>query len=160
MVACIQSLVQVNLFTENDTVLQMASCSYDVHVQEILGSLIVGCTSVMLHPHGNMDLDYVVAVVKEKQVSYMQSVPAYVGNLLNLLDEKNQNALPALRTLDIGGKYNDWFVIYTSFEFLQEIIVLSSSCKNCATMWQIMCTSGIRMGLLSAQSIVRVMLLI
>ncbi|CAF0940774.1 unnamed protein product [Adineta ricciae] len=103
VVACIKSLVQVNLFTKDDTVLQMASCSYDVHVQEILGALIVGCTSVMLHPHGNMDLDYVVTVVKGKQVSYMQSVPAYVGNLLNLLEQKNQNALPALRTLDIGG---------------------------------------------------------
>jgi hypothetical protein len=69
--------------------IQMASCSYDVHVQEIIGALIVGSTIVMLCSQGNMDLEYVLTVLSEKQVSYMQSVPAYVNNMCDFLLKHN-----------------------------------------------------------------------
>lgn len=84
--------------------LQMASCSYDVHVQEILGALVVGATSVMFHPQGNMNLGYVMNVLNEKQITYMQTVPAYMNSLLAFLQEDNHATFDTLRTLDIGGK--------------------------------------------------------
>ncbi|CAF3842764.1 unnamed protein product, partial [Adineta steineri] len=45
-------------FIEYDTVAQMTRCSFDIHVQEILGTLLVGGTLIMLHPGGTIDFDY------------------------------------------------------------------------------------------------------
>ena len=84
--------------------LQMATCSFDVHIQEIIGALIVGATTIMLRPQGNMDFEYVINMLKEKQISYLQSVPAYVNNMLDYLSKYNGSNLSTLRTLDIGGK--------------------------------------------------------
>jgi hypothetical protein len=86
----------------------MASCSYDVHVQEIIGTLIVGSSIVMLRPQGNMNLEYVLMILHEKQVSYMQAVPAYLNNMLIVLRQYDCSKLKLLRTIDIGGK---WFVV-------------------------------------------------
>ncbi|CAF4439736.1 unnamed protein product, partial [Adineta steineri] len=36
----------------------MTRCSFDIHVQEILGTLLVGGTLIMLHPGGTIDFDY------------------------------------------------------------------------------------------------------
>ncbi|CAF4020000.1 unnamed protein product [Adineta steineri] len=49
-IACIHSLAYINSFNKDDTVVQMTRCSFDIHVQEILGTLLVGGTLVMIHP--------------------------------------------------------------------------------------------------------------
>ncbi|CAF4219954.1 unnamed protein product, partial [Adineta steineri] len=46
----ILALVQIDTLHENDIVIQIASSTFDAHVQEIVGSLICGTTIVMLHP--------------------------------------------------------------------------------------------------------------
>jgi hypothetical protein len=86
----------------------MASCSYDVHVEEIIGTLIIGSSIVMLSPEGNMTLDYLLMVLYEKQVSYMQTVPAYLNNMLDVLPKHDRSKFKTLRTIDLGGK---WFII-------------------------------------------------
>ena len=106
---CIHSLVLVELVSRKDNLLQLASCSYDVHVQEIIGGLIIGASIVMLYPQGNMDLEYVVKLMKEKQISYMQSVPSYLNILLDFLQKQNPSDFGTLRNLDIGGK---WFILF------------------------------------------------
>ena len=83
--------------------IQMASCSYDVHMQEIIGALMVGCSIVMLHPQGHMDLGYLLEVLREKQVSYMQSVPAYLTDVINFLLQQNHPKINSLRIIDVGG---------------------------------------------------------
>ncbi|CAF1453706.1 unnamed protein product [Adineta ricciae] len=102
-IGCIRSLLHIGLYTFQDTVIQMASCSYDVHVQEVLGTLILGANLVFLHPEGNMDVEYVVKILKEKQITYMQSVPAYLNNMCDFLLKNDHPKLETLRTLDIGG---------------------------------------------------------
>lgn len=82
----------------------MAHCSYDVHVQEIIGVLILGTTVVLLRPQSNMDLKYVVEVLYEKQITYLQSVPTYVNYLVDFLLTYHLKGTLKLRTLDIGGK--------------------------------------------------------
>ncbi|CAF3805455.1 unnamed protein product [Adineta steineri] len=104
LMASIDSLVHINLFSKKDTMIQMASCSYDVHVQEIIGALTVGATIAMLHLEGNMDIEYVINVLSKKGVSYLQSVPAYVNNMLEYVEKNNSSSLSTLRTLDIGGE--------------------------------------------------------
>ena len=46
------SLIHIDTFTKNDTIVQMARCSFDVHVQDILGTLMIGATLIMLRPEG------------------------------------------------------------------------------------------------------------
>ena len=45
-----------------------------------------------------------IKVLKEKQISYLQSVPAYINNMLEFLPKYDDSNLNTLRTLDIGGK--------------------------------------------------------
>ena len=116
-IECTHSLTYINLFTNKDIIVQMASCSYDVHVQEIIGTLIVGSSIVMLRPQGNMNVEYVLMILHEKQVSYMQTVPAYLDNMLNVLLQHDCSKFKLLRTIDIGGK---WFVI--SIENFQHVL--------------------------------------
>ncbi|CAF3978115.1 unnamed protein product, partial [Adineta steineri] len=103
-IACIDCLVYINLFAKKDTMIQMANCSYDAHVQEIIGALTVGASIIMLHPEGNMDIEYVIKLLNGKGVSYLQSVPAYVNNMLEYVEMNNASVLSTLRTLDIGGE--------------------------------------------------------
>ena len=42
----------------HDIVIQMARCSFDIHIQEILGPLMIGATLIMLHPGGTIDFEY------------------------------------------------------------------------------------------------------
>jgi non-ribosomal peptide synthetase component E (peptide arylation enzyme) len=97
-------MISMNLFTHKDIVVQMAACSYDVHVQEIIGTLMIGATIVMLPPDSNMDVEYVLMTVQQKQVSYMQTVPAYLNNMLDIFLKFGRSKLNALRTIDIGGE--------------------------------------------------------
>lgn len=105
---CAFSLGHVGLFSEKDVMLQTAGCSFDVHLQEILGGLLAGASLVMLCPQGNMNFEYMVKVLLEKQVSYMQSVPAYLSSVLEYLRKKNYSKFSSLRTIDVGGKYLDF----------------------------------------------------
>lgn len=83
----------------------MAHCSYDVHIQETFGSLLIGASVVLLRPHGHMSMDYLIKVLNDKQVTYMQSVPTYIENLADFLPQSQTSKLSFLRTLDIGGEY-------------------------------------------------------
>src|ERR1700722_8510747 len=83
-------MIQVGSFSEKDTVLQMAACSFDIHVKDIIGTLIVGATLVMLHPNGNMNFYYLAKVLKEKQITYMQVVPSLLQSLFNFLKEESR----------------------------------------------------------------------
>src|ERR1041384_3402296 len=40
--ACITSFKDLSIFDENDVVIQMTQCSFDVHMLECLGTLILG----------------------------------------------------------------------------------------------------------------------
>jgi arthrofactin-type cyclic lipopeptide synthetase C len=101
---CIQSLYYIDLLNHKDTIIQMAQCSYDVHIQEILGTLMIGASLTMLHPQGNLDIDYILRILHEKQISYLQSVPAYLNNIDEFLLKYNKSKIFTLRNLDIGGK--------------------------------------------------------
>ena len=94
------SLIYIDTFNKNDTVVQMARCSFDIHVQEILGTLMTGATVVMLHPRGTIDFDYLSEVLDKKQITYMHTVPSLLYTFFNFIKEcNNRNALKYLRSL-------------------------------------------------------------
>lgn len=83
-VQCIRSSVLIGKLDGGDVVVQMARCSFDAHVSEILGTLVLGGTLVLLRPRGNLDFDYVARTLREKQITILESVPTYLRNLFQL----------------------------------------------------------------------------
>ena len=85
----------------------MARCSFDIHVQEILGTLIVGATLVMLRPRGTIDFKYLSTALDKKQITYMHTVPSLLYSLFTFIKEcNNRDALKYLRSLCSSGEYN------------------------------------------------------
>ena len=78
----------------------MARCSFDIHVQEILGALTIGALLVILHPRGTIDFEYLSKVLHKKQITYMHTVPSLLHRFFTFIGESNnQHALKYLRSL-------------------------------------------------------------
>ena len=102
---CIHSLIYIDTFNGNDTVVQMTRCSFDIHVQEILGTLIVGATLVMLRPRGTIDFGYLSTVLRKKQITYMHTVPSLLQSFFTFMKElNNRDILKSLRSLCSSGE--------------------------------------------------------
>ncbi|CAF1459834.1 unnamed protein product, partial [Adineta steineri] len=87
---CMSSLVSIDAVNTNDTVVQIARCSFDVHVLDIIGTLIIGGTLIMLRPEGILDLEYFALVLKKKQITYIQAVPSLLRTFFTFLIETHQ----------------------------------------------------------------------
>ncbi len=99
------SLTDVDTFNKNDTVVQMARCSFDIHVQEILGTLMSGATLVMFRPRGTIDFEYLSEVLDRKQITYMHSVPSLLYHFFTYIQEhNNQQMIKRLRSLCSSGR--------------------------------------------------------
>ena len=75
----------------------MIRCTFDNHIQEIIGSLMIGATLIMLRRRGTVEFDYLAAVMRNKHISYMHSVPSLFRNLFIFL--KSTNKLCSVRHL-------------------------------------------------------------
>ncbi|CAF1137805.1 unnamed protein product [Adineta ricciae] len=73
--SCMTSFKQLNIITSRDVVVQMAQCSFDVHVKECLGTMMLGATLVLLRPHGYMDFKYLSKTLHEHNVTFFSVVP-------------------------------------------------------------------------------------
>ncbi|CAF4215094.1 unnamed protein product, partial [Adineta steineri] len=101
----IQSLVHVDIFNKNDIIIQMARCSFDLHVQEILGTLMIGATVTMLHPQGNYDFEYLSMLMERKQITFLYTVPTLLQLFFNFIkDTKKAYVMQYLRSLCTGGE--------------------------------------------------------
>jgi non-ribosomal peptide synthetase component F len=99
------SWIYVNIFNKDDIVVQMARCSFDIHVQQVLGTLMSGATLVMLHPGGSIDFEYLTRVLGEKQITYMNTVPSLLYNLFIFVQKcDNRESIQYLRSLGSGGE--------------------------------------------------------
>jgi acyl-coenzyme A synthetase/AMP-(fatty) acid ligase len=115
-----QSLIYTGIFDEKDTIIQMARCSFDIHVEDIMGTLMAGATLIMLHPKGNIDFDYLSSVLKHKQISYMHTVPSLLHNFFMFLKATdNRDVVKCLRTLCSSGEWqtNKSVLLYTLLLF-------------------------------------------
>ena len=94
----------INALKNHDTVLQRARCSFDAHIQEILGSLIFGASLVMVHPGGILDFQYLIEILERKQITLIDAVPSFLHTLFMFIKEhKAKAALRYLRSVIIGG---------------------------------------------------------
>ncbi len=99
------SLIHIGLFNKADIVLQMATCTFDAHVLEILGTLLFGAAVVMLHPFGNMDTMYLIQILQKKQVTFIAAVPTSVKELSDFIKKRDISGLENIRTCCSGGEY-------------------------------------------------------
>ncbi|CAF1672373.1 unnamed protein product, partial [Adineta ricciae] len=100
-----RSFVEMGIFNDSDTVVQSARCSFDIHLEEILGPLIVGGTVVLLNPKGVMDLAYFIDVLVHKQITYFICVPSFLTALCIYLDTRvGDRCLDGVRSLCCGGE--------------------------------------------------------
>ncbi|CAF1011000.1 unnamed protein product [Adineta steineri] len=100
----ILGFVQIDTLHENDTVIQIASSTFDAHVLETVGSLICGATIVMLHPQGNMEFQYINYVLHDKQVTYLIAVPSYLNHLCDFLKQNRFSPWILMRNISCVGE--------------------------------------------------------
>ena len=98
------SLVHIDTINEKDNVVQMARCSFDVHIQDMMGTLIIGATLVMLHSKGIIDIDYLVKTINEKQITFITTVPTLLYSFFSILQQtKHHQAMKYVRSVCTGG---------------------------------------------------------
>ena len=98
------SLTYKDAFNQRDTIVQMARCTFDIHVEDIMGTLMFGATLIMLRPGGNIDLEYLSTVLQEKQVTYINSVPSLFHTFFTFVQQYDgRDAVKSLRSVCSGG---------------------------------------------------------
>ncbi|CAF4276251.1 unnamed protein product, partial [Adineta steineri] len=100
----VRSIQNAGVLNEQDIVSQICAPTYDVHVMEIMGSLLLCATVVMLHPYGNMDFEYFAHTLQQKQITCLAPVPTFLNHLCDFLAYSNCYPLPSVRSLCIGGE--------------------------------------------------------
>ncbi len=99
------SLVHIDTFNKNDTVAQMARCSFDIHVQEILGILMIGATLVMFRAEGTLDFYYLSEILHQKKITYMHSVPSLLYHFFTFIEQHHiRQAIKSLRSICSIGR--------------------------------------------------------
>ncbi|CAF4106072.1 unnamed protein product, partial [Adineta steineri] len=100
-----KSMIFIDAVNSNDIVAQTVRCSFDVHLLEIIGTLILGGTLVMFRPDGILDFEYFSSVIREKQITCIQAVPSLFRTLFSFFIETCQSFHSlCLRSLCISGE--------------------------------------------------------
>ncbi|CAF1574167.1 unnamed protein product, partial [Adineta steineri] len=99
------SLIYGHVVNAKDTILQIARCSYDAHVQDIMGTFMMGSSLIMLHPRGIMDFDCLASVFKEKNITCITTVPTIIQNFFTYLQQQNYRTVTQyLRSVCSAGE--------------------------------------------------------
>ncbi|CAF4552455.1 unnamed protein product, partial [Didymodactylos carnosus] len=102
-ISYMRSLKQLELITKNDIVIQLAQCSFDVHLEEVVGSLILGATVIMLQSNKNMDINYLLNIIRYQKATYISLTPTFIIILCDFLQEtKKYKSIQSLRTIILG----------------------------------------------------------
>ena len=73
-------------------------------MSEIMGSLFLSATIVMLHPYGHMDFMYFTFTLQKKQITYMLAVASFLNHLCDFIEYTNNNSLSTMRSLSSTGQ--------------------------------------------------------
>ena len=104
----IRSYAQQGIIDFDSIIIQMSSCSFDVHIQDFMGSVILGATLILLRPHGNLDASYLCRIIEKNQATIIDLVPTSLSILVDYLDscvrENSLQYLATLKLITVGGK--------------------------------------------------------
>ncbi|CAF1506572.1 unnamed protein product, partial [Didymodactylos carnosus] len=85
-ISYVHSAKHVSLIHDMHVFLQISNCSFDIHVEDLLGSLVLGASLVMLK---TLDIDYLSSTIERHQVTRMHTVPTITSLLCDYLAEIN-----------------------------------------------------------------------
>ncbi len=88
-------------FSGEDRVLFKASFSFDASLMEMFLPLIAGAEIVVAKPEGERDLEYLVRIMKERQITYVDVSPTL---LATLLAHSGIDECGSLRLVTCGGE--------------------------------------------------------
>jgi amino acid adenylation domain-containing protein/thioester reductase-like protein len=102
---------------EGDAVLQKTPFSFDASIWEFYAPLLTGGRLVMARPEGHQDLEYLIAVIQEQEITTLQLVPS----LLGLLVEHGEfGSCLSLRRVFCGGEALSESVVAKFYELLPQ----------------------------------------
>lgn len=102
------------MVTENDIVLQMSRSSFDIHVADIIGTVVVGGTLVMVKPNGILDFPYLMHILNNKDITYIHTVPSILSALLRTSKTKAfSSSMRKVKSIcSIGEYYETTMVVF------------------------------------------------
>ncbi|CAF1215321.1 unnamed protein product [Adineta steineri] len=122
------SFVSVSTLNKDDVAVQMARSTFDVHLRQIVGVLLIGATLVLLRAGGMTDFDYLADVLYNKQITHFNTVSVLFQSFLSfLIQYKKIYAVKYLRSLCNGGEV---------FVFKLIDLIQASNIPNC-TLWNL-----------------------
>lgn len=92
--------------TEKDKILGISELWFDLSVYDIFGTFAVGAQLII--PKNNFDIDELSNIVKEKQITIWNSVPAFVKLFEDNVKDKNLSDYQSVRLIMMSG---DWIPI-------------------------------------------------
>ena len=100
----VHSMLLINVLNFKDIVAQTSRCSYDVHILDIVGSLMVGATIVIVHPSGTLDFHYLSVLLEQKKVTSLDAVPSWYRRFIDFVQEyRDSKTMLTMRTVITGG---------------------------------------------------------
>jgi amino acid adenylation domain-containing protein len=82
---CMKALADASIMQTNDVVLQVTPVTFDIHLQEILGTLWLGGALVLFRPKGNLDMHYFTKIIQRNQATLLIMVPTLITVLIQHL---------------------------------------------------------------------------
>jgi acyl-coenzyme A synthetase/AMP-(fatty) acid ligase len=108
----------VGMYTMHDQVLQVATCSWILHLTEVAMPLIVGGTLILLRPGGQLDMAYFAQTLIYQQVTTVLIGPAIIRALTGYLKTSQQlDTFKFVRNLCTAGDYK-CFIYSDNYIFL------------------------------------------
>lgn len=93
-----------DMYTHRDQVLQVAACSWLVHLTEVSVPLAVGGCLVLLRPGGLLNMNYFCHVLKNQKVSTLTIGPALVRALVRHFEVDQQyNVFKHVQNICVAG---------------------------------------------------------
>ena len=100
------SMCHERYILESDILLQVSRDTFDAHIQEILGAVLVGGTCVLLCPNDGTHLNvaYLIKIMRNHHVTYINLVPSLSIALVDYLRSSKQLCSSFLRVAVSTGK--------------------------------------------------------
>lgn len=100
------SMCNEHYILESDILLQISRDTFDAHIQEILGAVLVGGACVLLNPSNgtHLNVTYLIKTMRNHNVTFVNLVPSLSIALIDYLSSPKQLLSSSLRIVISTGK--------------------------------------------------------